>query len=145
MSEELSTPPPRFSGISLLRYAISAAVSVVANLGAQEAVVRGLPFAPLMLSIITGTIVGFLVKYVIDKSWTFREKYTNGILETQKIFLSGVFSVATTLIFWAFELAFLAIWQTDFAKYTGATIGLTIGYFIKFLLDRSYVFKQRTI
>ncbi|PJI91468.1 putative flippase GtrA [Yoonia maricola] len=132
-------------GHPFVRYAISAVVSVVANLVAQQFTVVGMPAAPLMASIIVGTIVGFIVKYVIDKTWTFREAYTTHKGEARRITLSGLFSVLTTLIFWAFELGFYAVWQTDFAKYTGAVVGLSIGYIIKFWLDRRHVFREATV
>lgn len=128
---------------ALPKYFLSAAISVVANLLAQEATVQAAPRANIMVSIVAGTLFGFLVKYLIDKTWTFRDSYTTHFAESRKVFLSGLFSVVTTIIFWTFELSFLAIWQTDFAKYTGATLGLTIGYLVKFLFDRAYVFTER--
>ncbi len=128
-----------------LRYLASAVVSVLANLAAQEATVRAAPLAPLMVSITVGTLVGFFVKYAVDKTWTFRERYTTPIAEARRIGLSGLLSVLTTLIFWAFELGFHAIWQTDLAKYMGAVLGLGIGYVIKYALDRRLVFPERTV
>ncbi|APX14041.1 GtrA family protein [Tateyamaria omphalii] len=132
-------------GHPIVRYAVTAVLSVLANLLAQEATVQGLPTAHLMVSIIVGTLVGFFMKYVIDKTWTFREAYTSPKGEAQRITLSGLFSVATTLIFWSFELGFYTIWQTDFAKYLGAVIGLSIGYVLKFWLDRRHVFREATV
>lgn len=129
----------------IARYAATAVLSVLANLVAQEMTVRGAPDARLMLSIVVGTLVGFLIKYIVDKTWTFRERYTTPLGEAQRITLSGLFSVLTTLIFWAFELGFYAIWQTDFAKYLGAVLGLSIGYVLKFWLDRRHVFKESTV
>lgn len=132
-------------GHPIARYAATAVLSVCANLLAQEVAVRGMPAAHLMVSIVIGTLVGFFVKYVIDKTWTFREAYTTAGGEAQRITLSGLFSVATTLIFWAFELGFYAIWQTDLAKYLGAVLGLSIGYIVKFWLDRRHVFREATV
>lgn len=126
----------------LPRYIASAVVSVGANLLAQEAVVQGAPGAPLMLAIVFGTGVGFLVKYEIDKRWTFRAKHEGYSTEVRRMSLSAVFSVLTTMIFWFFELLFHAIWGTAFAKYSGAVLGLAIGYFVKFLLDRKHVFTE---
>lgn len=132
-------------GHPVARYAATAVLSVLANLVAQEATIRGLPDAHLMVSILVGTLVGFFVKYLFDKTWTFREPYTTPLGEAQRVTLSGVFSVLTTLIFWAFELGFYAIWQTDFAKYSGAVLGLSIGYFLKFWLDRRHVFRESNV
>ncbi|MGD1883278.1 MAG: GtrA family protein [Paracoccaceae bacterium] len=132
-------------GHPILRYGIAALISVCANLLSQELTLRSLPGAPLMAAIIVGTLVGFLIKHVIDKTWTFREGYTGPAGEAQRITLSGLFSVFTTLIFWGFELGFYAIWQTDFAKYLGAVLGLAIGYVLKFCLDRRHVFREATV
>ncbi|WP_223163139.1 GtrA family protein [Roseivivax sediminis] len=128
-----------------MRYAAAAVICVATNLAAQEAVVRAAPSAPLMVSIIIGTGVGFLVKHVIDKTWTFREPYITPAAEAWRITLSGLFSVLTTVIFWGFELGFYAIWGTDFAKYAGAVLGLGIGYVVKYMLDRRMVFCEATV
>lgn len=136
---------PVWDGHPFVRYVISAVASVAANLAAQQATVVMTSAAPLMVSILVGTIAGFIVKYLIDKVWTFREAYTSPIAEAHRITLSGLFSVLTTLIFWAFELGFYAIWPTDFSKYSGAVLGLSIGYIIKFQLDRRYVFKDSAV
>jgi len=49
----------------------------------------------------------------------------------------GVF---TTIIFWGTEIAFDILFQDPNAKYLGAVIGLSIGYVIKYFLDKRYVF-----
>jgi len=51
----------------------------------------------------------------------------------------GVF---TTAIFWSFELIFDSIFNHQYAKYLGALIGLTIGYIIKYNLDKRFVFNM---
>jgi len=58
--------------------------------------------------------------------------------------LYGLFSAMTTLIFWAFEVAFWTLFGTTVAKYTGAVIDLSTGYAIKYMLDRTYTFRERT-
>ena len=124
-------------------YVLFAAISMLANLLTQEAVVRTAPVAPLPLSILAGTVAGFVVKYVLDKRWIFDDGYAGARSEIRKVSLYGFFSVFTTLIFWVFEVAFWTIWGTDFAKYTGAVLGLSIGYAVKYGLDRTYVFRER--
>ncbi len=126
-----------------VRYVLFAVISTLANLLTQEIVVQTVPVARLALSILAGTAVGFAVKYVLDKNWIFYDAYTTPQGEARKVFLYGLFSVATTCIFWGFEVAFWAIWETDLAKYTGAVLGLSIGYAAKYMLDRTYVFKER--
>ncbi|MPR08483.1 GtrA family protein [Microvirga tunisiensis] len=126
-----------------IRYVVFAGIATLVNLATQEAVVRVAPLSPLALSILMGTATGFILKYLLDKKWVFDDGYSGHRRELQKITLYGVFSVFTTLVFWSFEVAFWVIWRTDFAKYTGAVIGLAIGYAAKFVLDRAFVFKER--
>ncbi len=126
-----------------IRYVLFAILATLANLVTQEVTVRIAPVAPLTLSILMGTAAGFILKYLLDKKWVFDDRYSGHRQELQKITLYGAFSVLTTLIFWGFEVAFWTIWQTDVAKYTGAVLGLAIGYAAKFLLDKSFVFKER--
>ena len=132
-------------GASLVvRYVLFAIVATVANLLTQEIVFRLSPVAPLAMAILAGTVAGFAVKYVLDKVWIFDDGYTDARDEARKLSLYGLFSVFTTLIFWAFEVAFWTLFGTTAAKYTGAVIGLAIGYAIKFMLDRAYTFRERT-
>lgn len=135
-------PAPRAASM-FVRYVLFAVVATLANLLTQEATTRVAPAAPLALSILMGTAAGFILKYLLDKKWVFDDGYDGHKQELQKITLYGAFSVVTTLIFWGFEVAFWTMWQTDFAKYTGAVIGLAVGYAAKFMLDRSFVFKER--
>jgi putative flippase GtrA len=127
-----------------VRYVLFAVVATLANLAAQEAVVRLAPGAPLALSIAAGTIVGFAVKYVLDKKWIFYDPFTSHRDEARKISLYGLFSVVTTLVFWGFEVTFWTIWRTDVAKYAGAVLGLAIGYTAKYVLDQAFVFRERS-
>ena len=126
-----------------MRYVLFAVLATLANLLTQEATIRLSPVAPLPLSILMGTAAGFFLKYLLDKKWVFDDGYDGHKQELQKISLYGAFSVLTTLIFWGFEVAFWVLWKTDFAKYTGAVLGLAVGYAAKFMLDRSFVFKER--
>ncbi|WP_084730825.1 GtrA family protein [Microvirga vignae] len=126
-----------------VRYVLFAILATLANLLTQEVTVRLAPVAPLALSILMGTVAGFVLKYLLDKKWVFDDGYDGHKQELQKITLYGAFSVLTTLVFWGFEIAFWAIWRTDFAKYSGAVLGLAVGYAAKFMLDRSFVFKER--
>jgi putative flippase GtrA len=126
-----------------IRYVLFAAIATMANLAAQEAVIQLAPPAALALSIGTGTVVGFAVKYVLDKKWIFFDHFTSHREEARKLSLYGLFSIVTTLIFWGFEVAFWTIWRTDVAKYAGAVLGLAIGYVAKFMLDGAFTFRER--
>lgn len=134
--------PPVGAGM-VARYLVFAVLATLANLAAQELVIRVAPVAPLALSILAGTAAGFILKYVLDKRWVFEDRSGSHAQEIRKVTLYGAFSVLTTLVFWGFEVAFWALWRTDLAKYAGAVLGLAIGYAAKFALDRTFVFTGR--
>lgn len=123
------------------RYVGFALVATIANLGAQQAVIGIAPLAPLAASIAAGTFVGFVAKYVLDKNFIFFDAYSGHAREAGKVLLYGLFSIVTTLVFWSFETGFWAIWHTDLAKYSGAVLGLALGYAAKFLLDKHFTFR----
>lgn len=122
-------------------YAAFAVVATVANLATQRMVlaVWPLPYA-LMAAILAGTLAGLVVKYVLDKRWIFADRRGGAGVHARLFGLYTLMGVATTLIFWGTELAFWAIWQTDAMRELGAIIGLTIGYTVKYQLDRRFVF-----
>lgn len=123
------------------RYVFFAVLSALVNFAAQEVVVTAFPMRSLLPSILVGTAAGFVVKYLLDKYWIFYDGYASPASEARKVTLYGLFSVLTTLIFWAFEIGFWNLWQTDLAKYSGAALGLALGYALKYQLDRKFVFR----
>lgn len=128
-----------------VRYVLFAIVSAAINFLTQEAVVTAMPFLPLALSILAGTATGFAAKYVLDKKWIFFDNSTSNREELRKVSLYGLFSIATTIVFWTFEMSAWTLWQTDAAKYTGGAVGLALGYAAKYALDRRYVFRTGTL
>jgi putative flippase GtrA len=126
----------------LVRYVLFAIIAGAINLLTQKIVFGIASVQPLAVSILAGTAAGFIVKYFLDKHWIFFDEYGDSGQEVRKVILYASFSVAMTLVFWAFEIAFLAIGNTDFAKYTGAVVGLSIGNFAKYLLDRTFTFNR---
>ncbi len=127
-----------------VRYTAFAVMATIANLAAQRVVLtfdastRGFT-----LAILTGTIVGLLIKYVLDKRWIFHDTSRNFSASTYKFSLYTLMAIPTTLIFWVTEASFWYIWHTDLMRETGALIGLAAGYTVKFQLDRRYVFSRR--
>lgn len=128
---------------SLYKYLLFAVLATVANLLTQEFTIQIFGSTAIASSILLGTIVGFISKYVCDKFWVFDDKFVDEKSEIRKIAFYGGFSVITTLIFWSVEVGFYTIFQSNIAKYIGAVLGLAIGYVLKFLLDRRYVFTER--
>ncbi len=50
-----------------------AVLSTIANIATQELAIRISPVEPLTVSILAGTIVGFALKYVLDKLYVFAD------------------------------------------------------------------------
>lgn len=130
----------------VFRYAAFAVIATIANLATQRAVLQfpemGGSFAA---AVGAGTLVGLVVKYVLDKRWIFFDLETGVKNHSQKFALYTAMGLITTVIFWGTETAFWMIWQTDLMREVGAIIGLSIGYVVKYNLDRRYVFTDRRL
>ncbi|MFC1770373.1 GtrA family protein [Candidatus Margulisiibacteriota bacterium] len=125
-----------------IKYSIFALVATVFNLLAQSLTLNLFSFFKynLYFSILMGTGVGLIVKYVLDKKYIFYYATSHIKEDIFKLIIYSLMAVITTLIFWSFELSFWHIFKSSPAKYTGAILGLAIGYFIKYHLDKKFVF-----
>ena len=124
-----------------MKYIAFAGLATLINLISQEssmALYQG-NYA-LAVSMVAGTLTGLTSKYLLDKHYIFYYK-TDSATQTMTQFvfyaITGVFTTAT---FWSFELGFDFFYGSRGARYTGAIIGLAIGYLIKYRLDKRYVF-----
>ena len=126
------------------RYAAFAGVATLANLAAQRLVLMG-GEGPVMFAaaVLAGTAVGLVVKYVLDKRWIFYDATTGARARGRQFGLYTAMGLVTTAIFWATETAFWLTFGTHTAREIGAVIGLTVGYIVKYRLDRAYVFAPR--
>lgn len=121
-----------------LRYSAFAVIAILVNLGAQRVVMDW--GGGLFAAMVAGTALGLLVKYILDKRWIFAD-LSNGLrAHCQRFSLYAGMGVLTTLLFWAVETGFWWFGRTDAARELGAVIGLTLGYVLKYALDRRYVF-----
>jgi putative flippase GtrA len=130
----------------IVRYAAFAVLAVMANLAAQRVVLAGadtVGAARFAAALAAGTLVGLVVKYLLDKRWIFFDTTRGARAQGRQFLLYSLMGVATTAIFWVTETAFWVIWRTDLARETGAVIGLTIGYVTKYALDSRFVFRNR--
>lgn len=130
----------RRESLDLAKYGTFAMVAGAANLVSQEIVVRTDPLLPVAVSILAGTVVAFLVKYLLVKRWVFADPYHSHVHEARKVVFYCVLGFATTTIFWACELAAWWIWRDPAIKYAGAVIGLVLSHVAKYFLDRDLVF-----
>lgn len=125
----------------ILRYSGFAVIATVANLAMQRLVLAGTSGDwALPMAILLGTLVGLVIKYLLDKRWIFQDLSTGLVNHSKQFGLYAVMGVATTAIFWGFEYSFWVIWRTDLMREVGAVIGLAIGYVTKYNLDRRFVF-----
>jgi len=97
----------------------------------------------LYFAMLLGTTTGLIIKYFLDKNFIFYYTPENNKDEGYKILLYSFTGIATTIIFWSFELSFNYLIDSAYAKYVGAVIGLIIGYFLKYTLDLEYTFKEK--
>jgi putative flippase GtrA len=136
------TEPKR--GVRLvLHYAAFAILATIANLGIQHLVLSiddGMLFY--YAALIGGTGVGLVMKYLLDKFWIFADPGQDLVTNAQQFSLYTLMGVVTTLIFWVVETGFWFVWGTHEARVAGAVLGLAIGYFVKYQLDRRFVFTR---
>ncbi|WP_019555697.1 GtrA family protein [Thiomicrorhabdus arctica] len=125
-----------------LMYTIFAIFATVANIAGQDLSIRLYQgsFA-ITLSIFVGTGVGLVLKYWLDKRYIFQYQTVSIQHGSKTFYLYTVMGLITTVIFWGFEFTFDAIYQTKEMRYIGGIIGLAIGYYVKYQLDKKYVFK----
>ncbi|NQU34173.1 MAG: GtrA family protein [Bacteroidetes bacterium] len=98
-----------------------------------------------LLQLITGTIVGFIFKFIMDKYIVFKDKDMDIKQATKQLFVYTIFAIGTTLIFWFIEIGFKLIFTFHGRDLVGGLIGLCVGYTVKYQLDKKYVFNSRKI
>lgn len=126
-------------------YAVFAALATAVNIGSQALVIwlyHG-PYA-VPLSILIGTAAGLPVKYVLEKRHIFSFESENLAHDGKMFALYSFMGVFTTALFWGIEYAFHHTFGTDAMRYLGGVIGLTLGYAIKYHLDKRFVFVKRS-
>lgn len=125
-----------------LVYALLALVATLVNLGVQDLAIRIWSGAyAVTIALIAGTAAGLVVKYVLDKRYIFRFRARDAAHDSKTFLLYSVMGLATTVIFWGFELGFDYLFGTKHMRYLGGAIGLAIGYVTKYYLDKRYVFR----
>jgi len=127
------------------KYTLFALVATAVNIGAQElsSTLYGGMFS-LYLAMAFGTLAGLGVKYVLDKKYIFFHT-SKGLADDSRMFvLYTLMGVVTTLVFWITEIGFDYFFQTRPMRYAGALLGLSLGYWIKYRLDKRFVFTEHT-
>lgn len=95
------------------------------------------------ISIFVGTLAGLPIRYYLEKRFIFLFKSSGMKHDGQLFVLYSFMGVFTTVVFWGTEYAFHLLFTTDLMRYVGGVIGLSIGYYIKYELDKRFVFVDR--
>ncbi|MET1256093.1 GtrA family protein [Aliikangiella maris] len=124
-----------------IKYIFFAIIAILINLLFQYLSFKlYMGFGSLYIAMFVGTLTGLIAKYILDKKYIFYHHPSGKADEVKKFILYSIMGIITTGIFWGTEVAFDLIFSYPNAKYLGAIIGLSIGYIIKYFLDRKYVF-----
>jgi len=122
-------------------YAFFAALSIALNLLIQDIVLRSYPGRfRLLLAMVLGTLAGLALKYILDKVWIFRYKHRDAAHNLRTFIAYSAMGTATTSIFWLCEYTAVMIQDSSVSRNAGALVGLIIGYYVKYRLDKRYVF-----
>jgi putative flippase GtrA len=126
-------------------YAAFGVLATAANMGAQAILHSLLPpgqeaGAAYWLALAAGTGVGLVVKYGLDKRWIFADRSSGIAAHGRKFSLYTLMGVATTAIFWGTQTVFFLATGSLAMLYLGGALGLALGYWVKYRLDRRFVF-----
>ena len=125
-------------------YTLFAVLSTVINIGSQMFSIwayKG-PYS-IEMSILVGTAAGLPLRYVLEKRFIFAFTSKNRAHDGKLFVFYSAMGVITTLIFWGTEYAFHLIYDTDLMRYVGGIVGLAVGFYVKYQLDKKYVFVNR--
>lgn len=128
----------------IILYSLFAGLSTVVNIGSQ--ILSMLIYSGIYgveISIFIGTLAGLPLRYFLEKRYIFSFQSKNIKHDGQLFFLYSCMGLFTTAIFWGTEYAFHLIFAGDFMRYVGGVLGLATGYYIKYQLDKRFVFVDR--
>ena len=124
------------------KYILFCLVAIFVNLISQRIFLELIFEDNYIIALLFGTLTGLISKYILDKNYIFKD-FDHSIKNNSKKFTLYSFNgVFTTAIFWGTESIFYYVYTTTFARELGAIIGLSIGYFFKYKLDKKYVFQH---
>ena len=122
-------------------YTLFALFSTLINISTQilSVLVYSGPYS-VEISILLGTAAGLPLRYLLEKRYIFAFKCKNLGHDGQLFILYSFMGVFTTIIFWSVEYAFHLLFDTAPMRYVGGVLGLSIGFYVKYQLDKRYVF-----
>ncbi len=131
----------KISQIALL-YSAIALFSTAVNISCQALVVNLYQSSGyLPISVLAGTAAGLPIKYVLEKKYIFLFTANDLEHDTRLFVIYSFLGVFTTALFWGIEYLFHVWFGSDAMRYAGAALGLTLGYTIKYHMDKHWVFR----
>lgn len=126
---------------TLIKYTLFSALSIIVNLGSQAIIfLLSSQWYNFYIALIVGTGSGLVLKYMLDKKYIFYHIPRSKSDDIKKFTLYTMMGGITTFIFWVVEYLFFKFVPMEFSQYIGGGIGLIIGYYIKYKLDKRFVF-----
>jgi len=124
-----------------LKYLIFASIATALNLVTQALCLKlyGGEYN-LYVAMAFGTAAGLVSKYVLDKRYIFAYRPMSHVDDAHRFVFYTATGIITTALFWATEIVFDMLWRHELAKYAGAVLGLSVGYLLKYRLDKRFVF-----
>ena len=125
----------------VILYSLFAGISTLVNIGTQMlSIFLYSGIYAIEISIFIGTLSGLPLRYFLEKRFIFSFE-SDGLKHDGQLFILYSFmGVFTTVIFWGTEYAFHLLFSSDFMRYVGGILGLSIGYYVKYQLDKRFVF-----
>ena len=123
------------------RYVLFCIVATLVNLVTQRVFLESVFIDYYFVALLFGTLTGLITKYILDKNYIFKDFDHSFKNNSKKFTMYSLNGVLTTIIFWGMESLFYFVYSTSFAREIGAIIGLSLGYFLKYRLDKKYVFQ----
>ena len=97
-------------------------------------------FYALEVSLLIGKVLGLLLSYLLKKCYVFSIKWNN-ILHDGKLFmLYSLMGIFITVIVWGVKYIFYLIFTSGMIRNVGKVIGLAIGFYLKYQLNKKFVF-----
>lgn len=96
------------------------------------------------IPISVGTLICLPINYVLKKRHIFEFSTDNFAPNSRLFFRHAFMGIFTTALFRVIAYVFHWVFGTDSMRYLGGTLGLTLGYFIKYRLDKRFVFVAKS-
>tara|TARA_B100001123_G_scaffold415619_1_gene516313 strand:+ start:598 stop:975 length:378 start_codon:yes stop_codon:yes gene_type:complete len=94
-------------------------------------------YESLFLAVIAGSSAGLVFKYALDSFFVFE---SNRDIDLRTFIKYAFIGACITPVIWVVEVTFLNIFGTVFMRDVGALIGIALAYYIKYEMDKRFVF-----